>query len=185
MYISCVCTNILLDLYHLLIRTNLQSVLTILLNLIIAETSSTTGFRTLSTCATCTYMPLEKWTLSTLCSVSASSRGSWSRGSWRAGSILGKGLCFVSLFWCVLCLHSDCGIWNLPISPILPYHVDVLPYTYCLSFFLGLYFYVCSFPTIQGCVRRGMNVDALKNFIIGQGASRRVITMVSACFVYL
>jgi glutamyl-tRNA synthetase len=35
------------------------------------------------------------------------------------------------------------------------------------------------FPTIQGCVRRGMNVEALKNFIIGQGASRRVITMVS------
>eukprot|EP00600_Ochromonadales_sp_CCMP1393_P001035 CAMPEP_0174984316 /NCGR_PEP_ID=MMETSP0004_2-20121128/17655_1 /TAXON_ID=420556 /ORGANISM="Ochromonas sp., Strain CCMP1393" /LENGTH=790 /DNA_ID=CAMNT_0016236713 /DNA_START=56 /DNA_END=2428 /DNA_ORIENTATION=- len=33
------------------------------------------------------------------------------------------------------------------------------------------------FPTIQGCVRRGMNVDALKNFIINQGASRRVITM--------
>ena len=36
------------------------------------------------------------------------------------------------------------------------------------------------FPTIQGCVRRGMNVEALKNFIIGQGASRRVITMVSS-----
>ncbi len=33
------------------------------------------------------------------------------------------------------------------------------------------------FPTIQGCVRRGMNVDALKNFIIAQGASRRIITM--------
>jgi glutamyl-tRNA synthetase len=37
------------------------------------------------------------------------------------------------------------------------------------------------FPTIQGCVRRGMNVEALKNFIIGQGASRRVITMVRVC----
>jgi len=33
------------------------------------------------------------------------------------------------------------------------------------------------FPTVQGCIRRGMNVDALKSFIIGQGASRRVITM--------
>lgn len=33
------------------------------------------------------------------------------------------------------------------------------------------------FPTIQGCVRRGMNVEVLKNFIISQGASRRIITM--------
>jgi glutamyl/glutaminyl-tRNA synthetase len=39
------------------------------------------------------------------------------------------------------------------------------------------------FPTIQGCVRRGMDVEALKSFIIGQGASRRVITMVSAVLV--
>ena len=33
------------------------------------------------------------------------------------------------------------------------------------------------FPTIQGCVRRGINVQALKNFILSQGASRRIITM--------
>ena len=33
------------------------------------------------------------------------------------------------------------------------------------------------FPTVQGCVRRGMHVEALMNFIISQGASRRVITM--------
>lgn len=33
------------------------------------------------------------------------------------------------------------------------------------------------FPTIQGCVRRGMNIDALKSFILSQGASKRIITM--------
>jgi glutamyl-tRNA synthetase len=33
------------------------------------------------------------------------------------------------------------------------------------------------FPTVQGCVRRGVDVEALKRFIIMQGASRRVITM--------
>jgi len=33
------------------------------------------------------------------------------------------------------------------------------------------------FPTIQGCVRRGMEINVLKNFILMQGASRRVITM--------
>jgi glutamyl-tRNA synthetase len=33
------------------------------------------------------------------------------------------------------------------------------------------------FPTVQGCVRRGINVDALKSFILSQGASRRIITM--------
>lgn len=33
------------------------------------------------------------------------------------------------------------------------------------------------FPTVQGCVRRGMNIEALKRFILSQGASKRVITM--------
>lgn len=33
------------------------------------------------------------------------------------------------------------------------------------------------FPTVQGCIRRGMNVDCLKAFILKQGASKRVITM--------
>lgn len=33
------------------------------------------------------------------------------------------------------------------------------------------------FPTIQGCMRRGMTVPALKSFILSQGASKRIISM--------
>lgn len=33
------------------------------------------------------------------------------------------------------------------------------------------------FPTIRGVVRRGVDVRALKNFVYGQGASRRVVNM--------
>lgn len=33
------------------------------------------------------------------------------------------------------------------------------------------------FPTVQGCVRRGINIEALKSFILSQGASKRAISM--------
>eukprot|EP01138_Halocafeteria_seosinensis_P010021 gb/GECG01010234.1/.p1 GENE.gb/GECG01010234.1/~~gb/GECG01010234.1/.p1 ORF type:complete len:784 (+),score=108.32 gb/GECG01010234.1/:1-2352(+) len=33
------------------------------------------------------------------------------------------------------------------------------------------------FPTVQGCLRRGMQVEALKEFILAQGASTRVVDM--------
>ena len=36
---------------------------------------------------------------------------------------------------------------------------------------------MCGGVAAQGCVRRGVNVEALKGFILSQGASRRVITM--------
>ena len=34
------------------------------------------------------------------------------------------------------------------------------------------------FPTVRGVVRRGLNIEALRNFMYSQGASRRVVNMV-------
>jgi glutamyl-tRNA synthetase len=38
------------------------------------------------------------------------------------------------------------------------------------------------FPTVRGVVRRGIHIDALRNFMLSQGASRRVVNLVWHAF---
>jgi hypothetical protein len=36
-------------------------------------------------------------------------------------------------------------------------------------------------PTVQGILRRGLKVEALKEFILGQGASKNITFQVGEC----
>lgn len=63
-------------------------------------------------------------------------------------------------------LHSNCLFDKIQFVIRLSY----------IDYFILIFF--CVKRTCpQGCIRRGVNVEALKGFILGQGASKRIITM--------
>ncbi len=37
--------------------------------------------------------------------------------------------------------------------------------------------HTCRFPTVRGVIRRGLTIEALKQFILAQGSSRSVVFM--------